>query len=101
VTRAEAALEDFARATRGAAASFDEQWAIDEHYSDLSVAFGRALVGMMRVPAPELEDFGLKVMLAVDHEVATLTGGEEAMAQLKADARRLAWYGGDRRAHRA
>ena len=94
VTRSEAALKDFAEETRGKAASSEEQWAFDEQYSDLSVELGEALVRLLCVPAPELEDFGLKVILAIDYEVATLTGGEEAMAQVKEDARRWAWYGG-------
>jgi hypothetical protein len=70
-------------------ASWEAQEALDEAFSDLSVAFGRALVRLMRVPAPELPALGLKIVLAVDHEVATLSGGEEAMAQLREDAVRL------------
>ncbi|MFL6861656.1 MAG: hypothetical protein ACJ8DZ_01505 [Allosphingosinicella sp.] len=97
VTRAEAALADFARETRGTARSFDQQCDLDDRFCDLAVEFNRALIRLMRVPAPDLEGFGLKVMLAVDHEAATLTDGEEAMAQLKADARRFAWHGGERR----
>jgi len=65
------------------------QWAMDEHFSDLVVAFNAALRRLLRVPAPDLPALGLKVALIVDHDVAGLIGGERCMAVLKADALRL------------
>jgi len=44
----------------------------------------------MRVRAPGLGALAVKVALVVDHEVATLAGGEACMAALKRDALRLA-----------
>lgn len=44
----------------------------------------------MKVRAPDLPALAAKIALAVDHEVATLTGGEACMATLKRDALRLA-----------
>lgn len=48
-----------------------------------------AMRRLFAVPAPDLEALGVKVALVVDHEVATLTGGEACLAVLKADAGRL------------
>lgn len=89
VTGAEAAMADFARETRGKARSFEEQDTFDEQFSDLLVAFNQALRRLMRVPAPDVPALGLKIVLAVDEDVASLSGGEACMKQLKEDARRL------------
>ncbi|HEX8527024.1 hypothetical protein [Allosphingosinicella sp.] len=62
----------------------------DELYNRLVGRFNRALRGLVRTPAPDLAAFSAKLDLAVDQEVATLTGGEACMAALKRDARRLA-----------
>jgi len=43
-----------------------------------------------RRPACRRGALAVKVVLAVDHEVATLAGGEACMAALKRDAVRLA-----------
>jgi hypothetical protein len=41
------------------------------------------------VPAPDLPALALKIALAVDQDVATLSGGEACLAALKRDAARL------------
>lgn len=50
----------------------------------------RALKRLLRTPAPDLPALALKIELAVDEEVATLSGGERCLAVLKADGWRLA-----------
>ncbi|HZF96053.1 MAG TPA: hypothetical protein VEZ20_14420 [Allosphingosinicella sp.] len=62
----------------------------DALYDRLLGRFNRALRALVRAPAPDLTAFSAKLDLAVDHEVASLTGGEGCMAALKRDARRLA-----------
>ncbi|HEX8192041.1 MAG TPA: hypothetical protein VF552_04010 [Allosphingosinicella sp.] len=62
----------------------------DALYDRLLGRFNRALRALVRAPAPDLRAFSAKLDLAVDHEVASLTGGEGCMAALKRDARRLA-----------
>lgn len=71
------------------ARSFAAQWELDEAFSDLVVAFNDALRRLMRTPAPDLPALAAKIALAVDHDVATLSGGEACMAALKRDAARL------------
>lgn len=66
----------------------------DDVYDRVLGRFNRALRALVRAPAPDLAAFSAKLDLAVDHEVATLTGGEACMAALKRDARRLARAGG-------
>ena len=68
-----------------------EAWrAIEGGYGDRLDAMYAALRRVMRVRAPDLGALAVKVVLAVDHEVATLAGGEACMAALKRDAVRLA-----------
>jgi len=58
-------------------------------------AFYRALRRLLRTPAPDLRCLALKLDLAIDHEIAELTGGKACLIALKQDARRLAgWAGG-------
>ena len=59
-------------------------------YDALLDTFTTALRRLLRTPAPDLPALSLKIDLAVDHEIAELTGGEACMAALKRDARRLA-----------
>ena len=61
----------------------------EDRYGRLNAAFHRALRKLIRTPAPNLRALSTKIDLAVDREVATLTGGEACLAVLKADARRL------------
>ena len=92
VTKWDRALSRFraAEAGLGAVAHTED----DALYDRLLGRFNRALRALVRAPAPDLRAFSVKLDLAVDHEVATLTGGEECMAALKRDARRLARAGG-------
>jgi len=53
-------------------------------------AFYRALKRLLRTPAPDLRALALKLDLAIDHEIAELTGGKACLIALKRDARRLA-----------
>jgi hypothetical protein len=62
----------------------------DALYDRLLGRFNRALRALVCAPAPDLRAFSVKLDLAVDREVASLTGGEGCMAALKRDARRLA-----------
>ena len=73
-----------------AGAPWEEQAAIEEAYGDRLDAMYAALRKLMRLRAPDLAALATKVVLAVDHEVGTLTGGEACMATLKRDALRLA-----------
>jgi hypothetical protein len=62
----------------------------EDLYDRLVDRFSAALRSLLRTPAPDLPAFVTKLDLAVDEDVATLTGGEACMATLKRDARRLA-----------
>jgi hypothetical protein len=85
--RAEATLRECERRTSGA--PWEEQDAVEEEYGAcLDVLYG-ALRRLLRVPAPDLAALAVKIELIVDHEVATLTGGEACLAALRRDARRL------------
>ena len=90
VERAEGEMAAFKEAEAGLGTrSFAAQWELDETFSDLVVAFNDALRRLMRTPAPNLPALAAKIALAVDHDVATLTGGEACMAALKRDGERL------------
>jgi len=62
----------------------------EERLNDLESAKLVAIKRLLRTPAPDLLALATKIALAVDHEVATLDGGEQCLAVLKADAWRLA-----------
>jgi hypothetical protein len=62
----------------------------DEHLYDRLVGRFNTALRLQRTPAPDLPAFVAKLDLAVEEDVATLTGGEACMAALKRDARRLA-----------
>ncbi len=61
----------------------------EDLYDNANAVFFHALKKLVRTPAPDLPALALKVELAVDHEVAELTGGQACLAALKRDARRL------------
>lgn len=61
----------------------------EDRYDRLNAAFHRALRKLIRTPAPDLRALSTKIDLAIDQEIATLTGGEACLAVLKRDARRL------------
>lgn len=82
VRRAEARLEPWRIAAEGDP---------DETLFDRRLgAFYRALRRLLRTPAPDLRCLALKLDLAIDHEIAELTGGKACLLALKRDARRLA-----------
>jgi hypothetical protein len=62
----------------------------DDLFDGALGAFNAALRRLLRCPAPGLAALALKIELAVDHEIATLFGGEVCLVVLKQDARRLA-----------
>jgi hypothetical protein len=88
VTKWDRALARFRRAEAALAAVAHTE--DDDLYDRLLGRFNRALRALARTPAPHLAALSAKIDLAVDHELATLTGGEVCMAALKRDARRLA-----------
>ncbi len=48
-----------------------------------------ALLRLMKVRSPDLAALAVKIELAIDQEVGSLTGGEVCLAILKRDVRRL------------
>lgn len=88
--RAEAEMDAFCRRCRDGSLIFPDQAELDDAFGDRLGAFYAALRRLLRTPAPDFEALTLKIELAVDHDVGTLTGGERCLAVLKADARRLA-----------
>ena len=62
----------------------------DATYDRILGRHNRALRRFLRTPAPDLRAFSAKLDLAIDQDVATLTGGEACLESLKHDARRLA-----------
>ncbi|HYG28704.1 MAG TPA: hypothetical protein VD887_00660 [Allosphingosinicella sp.] len=88
------AAEAAARALEGrVGATHAEQWALEEAYGERLDVMYAMLRRLMRAPAPDLAALGRKIVLAVDHEVATLWRGEACMAAVKRDALRLCWEG--------
>lgn len=61
----------------------------DDLFDQALGAFNAALRRVLRCPAPDFAALALKIELTVDHEVATLIGGEACLVMLKHDARRL------------
>jgi hypothetical protein len=84
--RAEAEMDDFCRGCRAGILVFRDQCELDDRFGDHLGAFYAALGRLLRAPAPHFEALAVKIALAVDHEVATLTGGEACLAALKAGA---------------
>ncbi|HZG07802.1 MAG TPA: hypothetical protein VEZ70_02350 [Allosphingosinicella sp.] len=79
------------RAAEGACAglAFAEAEAMQPALDRRGAAFERALRRVMRAPAPDLAALGTKVVLAVDHDVASLAGGEACLGAMREDALRL------------
>jgi hypothetical protein len=84
---AEAEVRAVARATAGGTA--EEEEALQEVYDAGLEAHSAALLRLMKVRAPDLAALALKIELAIDEEVGSLTGGEACLAALKRDVRRL------------
>jgi len=84
---AEAEVQAVARLTAGGTA--EEEEALQEVYDARLGDHTAALVRLMKVRAPDLAALALKIELAIDEEVGTLTGGELCLPALKRDVRRL------------
>jgi hypothetical protein len=69
---------------------YAEQSALEAGYDLRSDAMYDALRRLLRAPAPDVAALAAKLDLAVRHEVATLTGGDQCLAALSRDAWRLA-----------
>ena len=69
---------------------YEEQAALDRAYDEKGDVMYDALRHLLTRPAPDLHALARKLDLVVAHEVGTLTGGEECLTALQADARRLA-----------
>ncbi|MDQ4087129.1 MAG: hypothetical protein M3177_03810 [Pseudomonadota bacterium] len=62
---------------------------LEERFNDLESARLDALRSLLRLPAPDLPAFALKIALTVDNQAWELTAAQPCLAALKADARRL------------
>ena len=84
---------DFAadpEARAAVSASLAEFQPFEDRLNALDSARDAALKRLLRTPAPNLPALAQKIELVVDEEVATLAGGEQYLAALKADGWRLA-----------
>ena len=84
---AEAEVRAVERATAGGTA--EEGEALEPVYRARLGEHTAALLRLMKVRAPDLSALALKIELAIDEEVGTLTGGELCLAAVKRDVRRL------------
>jgi hypothetical protein len=71
-------------------AAFAAHSRMEDRLNDLHIARLTAIKRLLRIPAPDMGALALKIELAVDHQIAELSGGERCMAALKRDARALA-----------
>ena len=85
---AEAGVRAEERVTAGATA--EEEAAREEVYGERLDAMYDSLRRLLRVAAPDVAALAVKIELMIQHEVATLTGGEACLAAIRGDARRLA-----------
>ncbi len=84
---AEAEVRAVARMTAGG--SVEEEEALQEVYDARLGEHSEALRRLMKVRAPDLRALALKIELAIDQEVGSLTGGEACLDAMKRDVRRL------------
>jgi hypothetical protein len=75
-------------AIRAAAHSEDE-----ELYDRLGERHDRALVRLLRTPAPNAAALAAKLDLLVEHQAWELTAGDACLAAVQSDAHRLAGRG--------
>ena len=75
------------RATAGGTA--EEEAALEPVYMARLGEHKAALLRLMKVRAPDLPALALKIELAIDRDVGSLTGGELCLAALKRDVGRL------------
>ena len=83
----EAEVRAVEQATAGGTA--EEEDALEPVYMALLGEHTKALVRLMKVRAPDLAALAMKIELAIDQEVGSLTGGDACLAALKRDVRRL------------
>jgi hypothetical protein len=85
------AVEAEVRAVEGATAggTAEEEEALEPVYMALLGKHSAALLRLMKVRAPDLSALALKIELAIDEEIGSLTGGEACLAAVKRDVRRL------------
>ena len=83
----EAEVRAVERATAGGTA--EEEEALQEVYDARLGDHSEALRRLMKVRAPNLQALALKIEMAIDEEVGSLTGGEACLAALKRDVKRL------------
>jgi hypothetical protein len=89
------AMEKFKAASSAASAppdgrSFEAQEALDDEFAGFVDAADAAMLRLLGTPVPDLEALAVKIALVGEHRVWELDGGEECLAWLEADARRLA-----------
>ena len=84
---AEAEIRAVAQLTAGG--TVEEEEALQEVYDARLGDHSEALRRVMKVRAPDLAALAVKIELAIDEEVGSLTGGEACLAALKRDVRRL------------
>ncbi len=84
---AEAEMRAVERATAGGTA--EEEAALEAVYLDRLGQHTAALLRLMKVRAPDLAALALKIELAIDQEVGTLSDGELCLSILRRDMRRL------------
>jgi hypothetical protein len=70
--------------------SFEEQEGLDDEYGLFVSAADSAMLRLLEAPAPDLEALVVKICLISAHLVWESDGGEDCLAWLEADARRLA-----------
>jgi len=75
---------------RTAGGSFEEETAREAVFGRLLGAHNEALRRLLKAPAPDPGGLAAKIALMIEHEVATLDGGEACLAAILADARRFA-----------
>ena len=78
------------RAAEGAVRAVEGDAAREEDYGDRLGDLYAVLRRLLCLPAPGIEAFAVKVVLAIDHELATLAGGEPCLAAIRWEAVRLA-----------
>ncbi|MEO7826952.1 MAG: hypothetical protein ABIR60_07405 [Allosphingosinicella sp.] len=84
---AEAEMRAVERATAGGTA--EEEEALEGVYMARLGDFLTAIRRVMRVRAPDLAALAVKIELAIDQEVGSLSGGELCLATVRRDVRRL------------
>jgi hypothetical protein len=85
--KAEAELRAFERRTAGL--PWQEQEAVEREMDERLDALGPALLRLIEAPAPDLEALAVKIETIIAHEAWSASGGEDCLAELGRDVRRL------------